>query len=130
MPFIKKPLKAAIQLVSTTDFREDDLKIAQDRFKRISKAFVEYRLSIPHHHGFDGNQTHCVLLGTMPDIIKMTLKVKPAYYYFALVENNREHRFMTEYGWDWLPGLATPLIPRDQLYEEVMEFVNDYSDLD
>lgn len=48
MPFIKKPLKAAIQLVSTTDFREDDLKIAQERFQRISKAFQEYGLSIPH----------------------------------------------------------------------------------
>ncbi len=127
MSFIKPPLVAAIQLVSTTDFREDDLQIAQDRFKRIHKAFVEYG---SHHHEFDGNQMHCVLLGEMPDIIKMTLKVKPAYHYFALVENNREHRFLTEYGWDWRPGLDIPPIPRYQLYEEVMEFVNDYSDLD
>lgn len=127
MPLIKKPLKAAIQLVSTVDFHANDLKIAQDRFQRIRKAFEEYGMSMPQ---FASNQTHCVLLGAMPDLIKLTFKVKPVYNYFALVENNREHRFMTEYGWEWRPGLATPLIPRDQLYEEVMEFVNDYSDLD
>lgn len=124
MSFIKKTLTAATQLVSTTDFHEDDFMVAQERFNRILKAFVVYGLSIPSHN----NQKFWVVL--LPNKNKVTLKVKPDYHYFAIVEYNREHRFMTDYGWEWKPGSDTPLILLDQLYEEVMEFINDYSDLD
>lgn len=128
MEFIKKPLKAAIQLVSTVDFHADDVKIANVRTKRIQRAFHEFGMSFPT--SYNGNETYCVLLGEMPDLIKLTLKVKPINRYFALVENNREHRFMVAGEWDWRPDKDTIPLRRDQLHEEVMEFINDYSDLD
>ncbi len=127
MTYVQKVTKSAIQLVSTTDFDNQDVAIANERFCNLKKSFTEYGMSIPPNVHSDLDSTHCILLGQMPDLIKLSLKVRANFNYFALVEHNREHRFDVAFHyWEWRYENSI-LIPREHLYEEVMEFIADYT---
>lgn len=116
---------SGITVVSTNDFHPDDNLIANARFRRIKQSFRAYAAT-------RSNSAHVVnetvLLGELPNLIYLNLgivKIKDAFY---LMVGNQQYRFLVDYNtWYWT-GVNDEPYPRERLYEEVMEFINDYAE--
>lgn len=114
-----------IEVATINDFHKDDLNVANERFRRLKKSFILYSVKPPDNLL---NIQWSITIDELPDMICLSLGInrREEVFYFTVGES--QHRFLVnEFDWNWVSGECDPF-PREQLYEEVMEFINDYSE--